>query len=321
LNLAHVHLLLNHLPIIGTLIAFCLFLVSIIGKRDDLKHASLALYALLALFAIPTYMSGSAAAEAIKDSPGVSMEMIKTHQGAALLAFASILITGAFALIALWPFSRTEKNPWMARPAQWSVSAVLLFSMLTMALMAIAGNTGGDIRHPEIVSGPDAASAVGAAGARVVTLIQYLVIDTSMWVWPVLEDLHFLGLIMLIGTIGAFNLRILGFFKQLPVAPLHRFLPWGIAGFAVNVITGMLFYWGMPGFYNPNPVFQIKILTIMLAGAILLVFYCTGAFRKLERLGPGEDAPLFAKLLAAATIFLWIAVIVLGRYIPFGEVT
>jgi hypothetical protein len=125
----------------------------------------------------------------------------------------------------------------------------------------------------------------------------------------------------LLGSIGALNLRILGFFKQLPVGPLHRFIPWGLAGFGLNVITGFFFFIGMPNFYVVNFVFQLKILTILVAGASLLLFNCTGSFRALALLGPGEDAPRFAKFLAATSIFLWIAVIVLGRYIPFGEVT
>ena len=322
MNLSHVHLLLNHLPIIGTFIAFGLFLVSLIGKRNDLRQAALALFALLTLLSIPTYMSGEAAHEALKDSPDLSMDLIETHQGAAFLAFVFMEITGAFALIGLWPFSRTEeKSHWSSSPARWNLSAVLFFSIVTMGLLAIAGNTGGAIRHPEIFSGQETASTAGAAGARIVTLVHHLVIDSSMWVWPILEDLHFLGLILLIGATGAFNLRILGFFKQLPVAPLHRFIPWGIAGFAVNIITGIFFFMGMPGFYTPNIVFQLKMLTIAVAGASLLLFYCTSAFRALEHLGPGDDAPFLAKFIAAVTLFLWIFVIVLGRYIPFGEVT
>jgi hypothetical protein len=321
LNLAHVHLLLNHLPIIGTFIAFVLFLVSLIGKSNHLKQSSLTLFALLALLAIPTYMSGDAANEAIKDSPGLSMDLIRMHQGSAFLAFAFMEITGVFALIGLWPFSRIEKNPWVYSPSRWNLSAVLLFSIVTMGLMAIAGNTGGAIHHPEILSGPETASTAGTLGEAIIMSIHHLVIDASMWVWPILEDLHFLGLILLIGTTGAFNLRILGFFKKLPVAPLHRFIPWGIAGFVINIITGLLFFMGMPGFYTPNIVFQLKMLTIILAGTSLLLFYCTSAFQGLMHLGPGEDAPKFAKFVAAATLLLWLFVIVLGRYIPFGEVT
>ena len=139
--------------------------------------------------------------------------------------------------------------------------------------------------------------------------------------WPILEDLHFIGLILIIGAFGALNVRVLGMMKQLPLAPLHRFIPWGIAGFFINIVTGMLFFMGMPGFYTPNVVFQIKMFTIMLAGLNLLLFHCTSAFRSLEHLGPGEDAPLYAKIVAASSLFLWIAAIVLGRYIPFGEVS
>jgi len=320
MNLAHAHLLLNHFPIIGTLIGLGLFIISLVANHDRLKQVSLALFSLLALLSIPTYLSGNAAQDAIKETPGLSMALIESHQGAALLAFVFMEITGAIALLGLWKFSRTVKDPWMSRPARLNLSAVLLLSIVTMGLMAIAGNTGGEIRHPEIVSGEETTSTVGTLGSEMTTSIQHFVIDSSMWVWPMLEDLHFLGLIMLVGTIGVLNLRILGFLKQLPVGPLHQFIPWGIAGFIVNIITGFLFFIGMPGFYVVNFVFQFKMLTILLAGSNLLIFYCTGAFRAWEQLGPGEDAPPFAKFIAASSLFLWFAVIVLGRYIPFGEV-
>jgi len=320
MNLAHVHLLLNHLPIIGTMMTLGLFVVALVTKRDDLKQISLTLFALIALLSIPTYMSGSGAQDTIKETPDISMTMIERHQGSALLAFILMEITGVVSLMALWRFSRTEKNPWVSGPARLNLSIVLFLAIATAGLMALAGNTGGDIRHPEILP-MEQSPGIGAVGAGLIQLIQHFVIDSSMWIWPILEDLHFIGLILLFGSIGMLNLRILGFLKQLPVAPLHRFIPWGIAGFAINVITGFLFYLGMPGFYNMNVVFQLKMFTIMVAGVLLLLFYCTSSFRALEDIGPGEDAPLFAKLVALSSIVLWIAVIILGRYIPFGEVT
>ena len=66
MNLPHVHLLLNHFPIIGTIIALGLFLFSLIGKSDDLKRASLVIFAGIALLSIPTYMSGNGAAVAMQ---------------------------------------------------------------------------------------------------------------------------------------------------------------------------------------------------------------------------------------------------------------
>jgi len=321
MNLPHVHLLLNHIPIIGTLITLGLFLVSLVAKRDDMKQISLALFALIALMAIPAYMSGSGAQQALQESTEISTATIETHQGAAFIAFIFMEITGLFSLMGLWRFSRTAKNPWESGPARFNLLAVLLLAIATSGLMSVAGNTGGEIRHEEIGSGQESVSLAGTIGSRLIIAIQSFVIDSSMWVWPIVEDLHFVGLILLLGSIGVLNLRVLGFLKQLPVAPLHRFLPWGIAGFALNVITGLLFYLGMPGFYNLNFVFQFKILAVLFAGAQVLLVYCTSAFRSLESLGPGEDAPPFAKLMAATSIILWIAVIILGRYIPFGEVT
>src|SRR5438034_2892864 len=150
-----------------------LFLVSLIGNRDDLKQASLTLFSLIALLAIPAYMSGTGGRDAIKDSPDVSMAVIDAHQGAALLAFVFMEITGGAALIGLWRFSRTVKNPWMSQPARMNLLAVLFFAIVTAGLMAIAGNTGGDIRHPEILSGPETTSMIGSFGARIIVSLQH----------------------------------------------------------------------------------------------------------------------------------------------------
>jgi hypothetical protein len=321
MNLVHVHLWLNHLPILGTFIALGLLVIAMLFDNDDLKQGSLGALAFIALIAIPAYMSGNAAQTALKDNPDLPMDLVQAHQGSALIAFLFMELTGAASLFGLWRYSRTQKNPWMERPAKLNLAIVLLLSLATAGLMAIAGNTGGEIRHAEIASGPGPTSAVGNLGFGLASGVQHFVVDSSMWVWPILEDLHFIGLILIIGAFGALNVRILGFLKQLPVAPLHKFIPWGIGGFVVNIVTGLLFFMGMPGFYTPNIVFQIKMFTIVLAGANLLLFYCTSAFRSIEHLGPGEDAPLFAKLIAASSIILWIAAIVLGRYIPFGEVS
>ena len=103
------------------------------------------------------------------------------------------------------------------------------------------------------------------------------------------------------------------------MAPLHRLLPWGIAGFGVNIVTGMLFFVGMPYFYAFNLTVYFKMASIVVAGATLVFFYCTGAFRAWARLGPGEDPPAFAKFIAAASLVLWLAIIVFGRYIPLTQ--
>jgi uncharacterized membrane protein len=79
-----------------------------------------------------------------------------------------------------------------------------------------------------------------------------------------------------------------------------------------------MFFIGMPFFYVFNTYFQAKILVIVIAGVNLLL-HCTGVFRNWDRLGSGEDAPAFAKLIAASSLVLWVVVVVIGRYIPLGE--
>ena len=85
----------------------------------------------------------------------------------------------------------------------------------------------------------------------------------------------------------------------------------------INVITGFMFFIGMPFFYVDNWIFQMKIAGIVLAAALLLL-YCTASFRKWDWVGPNDDAPGLAKFVAFSSTVLWIVVVVLGRYIPLG---
>jgi hypothetical protein len=320
LNLPHIHLLLNHWPIIGAFIGLALFLIALMTRNYDLKQASLVIFAALAVLTIPVYLSGNAAADALKKQPGWPTALVDSHEGAAVLAFIGLELTGIFALFALWPSTRSAKSE--SHPqSSWASMAVLICSLATAGLMTVAGNTGGNIRHPEIITQGEAPSSIAAMGASVILAIRYFIIDYSRWVWPMVEDLHFIGLILLLGTVGILSIRTLGFLKQLPIAPLHRLIPLGLVGLLINVITGFMFFIGMPYFYTGNWYFQLKIFAILVAGAILVLFYCTSIFRKWGSVGAGEDAPAFAKLIAAASLLLWVVIVIIGRYIPLGEST
>jgi len=71
----------------------------------------------------------------------------------------------------------------------------------------------------------------------------------------------------------------------------------------------------MPGFYTYDVVFWMKMAAIMLLGLNAAAFYFTNTFNVVEHMGPGEDAPPFAKMIAASSMILWFVVITLGRYI------
>jgi uncharacterized membrane protein len=316
-NLPHQHLLLNHLPIIGSFIALGLFLGGLVADKEDVKKASLVIFSLMALFAVPAYTSGHAAFAVIQKNPDVSQTAVDAHQGAALIGFILLEITGAFAWLALWQFRRAS------RPSPWVLPAVLVFSLAAAGLLVITGNTGGEIRHSEIRSGEESIPFVATIGNALFSSAQSVVLITGRWggMWPVLETLHFFGLTLLFGTLGFVDLRMLGFFKRLPLAALLRFVPWAIAGFVLNIVTGFLFFIGMPPFYVFNVDFHLKMLGVVPTGANILLLFFTDAFRGCDRLGPDEEAPSFAKLFAVTSILLVVLLIVLGRYMPFFEDT
>src|SRR6266849_8295324 len=316
MNFPDLHLLLNHFPIIGTIVGLGLFLISLVGKNEDLRRAGLIIFSAMALLAIPVFFSGTGAQGAIKKLPGVSEALIERHQGAAMLALLFMEITGALSLAGLWKLHGTLRQArW-----NWNMSAVLLFSIVTVGLMARVGNTGGDIRHPEIASGQEATSE-GSMISKMVHAIEPSpvrfaeLMTASKWWWAFMMDLHFVGLVLLIGTVGILDLRMLGFAKQFPIGPLHRLVPWAMAGFGMNTLTGILAFIGMPNFYAFDAAFWLKMLALLLLGLNLAAFYLTDAFESVEHLGPGEDAPPRAKFFAAASLVLWFAVIALGRYI------
>ena len=92
------------------------------------------------------------------------------------------------------------------------------------------------------------------------------------WTWVTAETLHFVGLTILIGVLALINLRLLGFMKNVSPSLLMRLLPWGMVGYAINAMTGMLFFAAAPQQYHDNPAFYWKLIFLMLAGANVLYF-------------------------------------------------
>jgi hypothetical protein len=139
---------------------------------------------------------------------------------------------------------------------------------------------------------------------------------TSVWAWPVLESIHFFGMSVLIGTIGLFDLRLLGFARGIPYAALHRLIPVGIAAFTVNMLTGLCFLSGAPDQYLFNPAFRFKVTFMALAG-LNVVFFYSRVFRRLERLAPDSRPPLGARVAGAVSLTMWIGVMSAGRLLTF----
>jgi len=167
----------------------------------------------------------------------------------------------------------------------------------------------------------DAALAASAwddslmAFLKATALSQWVV--NGQWVWPIAETLHFTGLALLIGVIAPLDARLMGFMPRVPIAALHRLVPWAVAGFVLCLATGVIFFVGTPEQYIPNESWWMKVLFLAIAGANMLAFETTQRARA-EALAPGAATPPAFKVIGALSLVSWFMVLYWGRMLPFA---
>jgi hypothetical protein len=143
-------------------------------------------------------------------------------------------------------------------------------------------------------------------------------IRDSLFLFPLLEATHVIGLALVFGTIAVIDLRLLG------VASRERsfqrmasdILKWTWAAFAVTALTGALMFITNAAVYFHNTSFRVKMLLLVLAGLNMLVFELT-AGRTIRQWDEAPSAPPIGKAVATLSLVLWIAVIFAGRIIGF----
>jgi hypothetical protein len=149
------------------------------------------------------------------------------------------------------------------------------------------------------------------------TWLHHVVQVYEPWLWPLMQSLHYIGASLLLGTVGLFDLRMLGMAKGIAPAALHRLVRWGIAGFCLNLLLGIVFFSGHPDQYFYNNSFRTKVALMLVAGVNILAFYGTSAFPEMKKLPPGADAPPRIKLIAGISLAIWVGVLICGRLITF----
>ena len=141
-------------------------------------------------------------------------------------------------------------------------------------------------------------------------------INSSRWLWPLCESLHFMGLSLLIGITGFFDLRLMGFFRRVSIAAARNLMPFALAGFAINLATGVVFLIGLPEQYVNNRVWWFKVGFLVLAGLNAAV-YETRLSAKVLALDPHADTPRAVKLIGLVSLVSWFAVLYCGRMLAF----
>jgi hypothetical protein len=148
MNPAHLHIILNHIPVIGIPFGTALLIWGFWRKSQEVKTAALLVFVAIALVTIPTYLSGRAAEDLVEDLPGVSENLIENHEGAAAIAVAATSILGGLALVRLLIPTR------FAAIGGPLTILVFVLSVGVAGWLARTANLGGQIRHPEIRDSP-----------------------------------------------------------------------------------------------------------------------------------------------------------------------
>jgi len=128
------------------------------------------------------------------------------------------------------------------------------------------------------------------------------------------QTVHFFGFSLIFGTALVVSLRVLGFWKSVSFAAVHRLLPLGAFGVVMNVFSGMLILLADSPRYLNTPTFAPKIALIVIGAAAVLYFSLS---ERLWKIGAGEDAPAGAKWVAALVLIAWTGVIMGGRLMPY----
>jgi uncharacterized membrane protein len=142
MNAAYLHLSLNHVPILGTVFGLLLLVVAVLRRNETLLRAAWVTLVIVALAAIPVYLSGGGAEELVEGEPGISHAAIEAHEEAALVALLAVEALGLLALAALVGWRRRAAPAWLG-------TLCLLLALVATGLMAWTAERGGRINHPE----------------------------------------------------------------------------------------------------------------------------------------------------------------------------
>ena len=150
-NGAQIHLAINHMPVVGMVLAFLVLVTGLLIKNSTVRRTGLMLLVFVAITSVPAYLSGEPAEEMVEDKPGVTEVLIHEHEEAAELAFVLCMITGGAALLSL-VLGRMKRENLEMKAAYLSA----LLSGVTFITLANVAHLGGLIRHDELRAGVSA---------------------------------------------------------------------------------------------------------------------------------------------------------------------
>ncbi|MGL4398195.1 MAG: DUF6644 family protein [Hyphomicrobium sp.] len=138
----------------------------------------------------------------------------------------------------------------------------------------------------------------------------------SQWLYPALETAHVLGIGLLFGPIVLFDLRVLGYNRDIAIGRMATLLLRSVwIGFAINALSGALLFISDAAEFSTNTALRVKMLLIALAGLNAAIFQAR--FARWQRDGAATEAPPAARASALLSLTLWVSIIIAGRMIAY----
>lgn len=144
-NSAHLHLILNHFPIIGTMMIILVLAYAVFINNDKIKKLGMFMLVLIGLITIPVFMTGDKAAGIVKGNEGVLEEHIEPHENFAKISMIAMEITAGISLLGLILFRKEKAVP------VWFGAVLLLLIIGVNLMMVYTGHLGGSISHDSIM--------------------------------------------------------------------------------------------------------------------------------------------------------------------------
>lgn len=143
-------------------------------------------------------------------------------------------------------------------------------------------------------------------------------IRESVWLFPTLETLHVLAIVLVVGTILMIDLRLLNIAsRERSVTEIaSEVLPWTWVSFVVAVISGTLLFISSAERYFENIPFRVKMLLLLCAGVNMAVFHLI-TYRGVRHWDSGAPTPLGARIAGGLSLVIWVSVVTFGRWIGF----
>jgi hypothetical protein len=157
MNATHLHLILNHVPVFGSVVGLVLLAMASWRKSQELKKTAFGFFVAVALLSVPVYLTGEPAEDTVKSLPGVSKTIVEQHEEAAAVAFTGVIIMGLAGLAGLAASRGGRLIP------AWFVSTTLGASVIVVTLVGWTAHLGGQVRHTEIRPG-SSVSVEGSVG-------------------------------------------------------------------------------------------------------------------------------------------------------------